>query len=214
MSLSFCQKSAKIRSAAVGTATENDQANKAPAAKRRKTKKRRRARQIRLIIKYQEMVEAMYERSPGFFKQFQKNFQYFISEEKLNFSCLKNFAFCMHFENVHCDCNPTNHYHVLIDVSEFSADFLKQTKPCSVPCLFTTFNYLFSSSDILEAKGDVFQKLLLAVEYNKSSFNGFSKADTIASTQKYCQCSQRMSQTNFNYLTAYNETLLDTKVWK
>ena len=33
------KRSAKIRSAAVGTATENDQANKAPAAKRRKTKK-------------------------------------------------------------------------------------------------------------------------------------------------------------------------------
>ena len=33
------KKSAKIRSAAVGTATENDHANKAPAAKRRKTKK-------------------------------------------------------------------------------------------------------------------------------------------------------------------------------
>ena len=130
------------------------------------------------------MVEAMYERSPGFFKQFQKNFKYFISEEKPNFSSLKNFAFCMHFESVHCDYNPTNHYHVLIDVSEFSADFLKQTKPCSVPCLFTTFKYLFSSSDTLEAKGDVFQKLLLAVEYNKSNFNGFSKADTTASIQK------------------------------
>ena len=103
------------------------------------------------------MVEAMYERSPGFFKQFQKNFKYFISEEKPNFSSLKNFAFCMHFESVHCDYNPTNHYHVLIDVSEFSADFLKQTKPCSVPCIFTTFKYLFSSSDTLEAKGDVFK---------------------------------------------------------
>ena len=33
------KRSAKIRSAAVGTATVNDQANKAPAAKRRKTKK-------------------------------------------------------------------------------------------------------------------------------------------------------------------------------
>ena len=33
------KRSAKIRSAAVGKATENDQANKAPAAKRRKTTK-------------------------------------------------------------------------------------------------------------------------------------------------------------------------------
>ena len=57
-------------------------------------------------------------------------------------------------------------------------------KPCSVPCLFTTFKYLFSSLDTLEAKGDVFQKLLLAVEYNKSNSNGYSKADTTASVQK------------------------------
>ena len=126
------------------------------------------------------MVEAMYKRSPGFFKQLQKNFKYLITEEKPNFFCLKNFAFCMHFESIHCDYNPTNHYHVLIDVAEFSADFLKQTKPCSVPCLFTTFKYLFSCSDTLEAKGDVFQKLLLAVEYN----HGYSKADTTASVQK------------------------------
>ena len=33
------KRSTKIRSAAVGTATENDHANKASAAKRRKTKK-------------------------------------------------------------------------------------------------------------------------------------------------------------------------------
>ena len=39
MGLSFVWKVSKIRSTAVGTATENDQANKAPAAKRRKTKK-------------------------------------------------------------------------------------------------------------------------------------------------------------------------------
>ena len=57
------------------------------------------------------MVESMYERSPGFFKQFQKNFKYFILEEIPNFSCLKNFAFCMHFESVHCDYNPAIHYH-------------------------------------------------------------------------------------------------------
>ena len=33
------KKSSKMQSAAVGTATENHQANKTPAAKRRKTKK-------------------------------------------------------------------------------------------------------------------------------------------------------------------------------
>ena len=99
----------------------------------------------------------------------------FLLSRTLPFACILS---------VHCDYNPTNHYHVLIDVSEFSADFLKQTKPCSVPCLFTTFKYLFSSSDTLEAKGDVFQKFLLAMEFNKSNFNGFSKADTTASIQK------------------------------
>ena len=126
----------------------------------------------------------MCERSLGFFKQFQKNFKCFISIEKPNFSCLKSFAFCMHFESIHCDYNPTNRYRVLIDVWEFSAEFLKQTKPCSVPRLFTTFRYLFSPSDTLWATGDVFQNCLLAVEHNKSNVNGYSKADTSASVQK------------------------------
>ena len=130
------------------------------------------------------MVEAMCERSPGFFKQFQENFNYFIPEEKPNFSCHKKFIFCMHFESIHCDYNPNNHYNVLIDVSEFSTDFLKQTKPCSLQCLFTTFRFLFSSSETLEAKRDVSQNLLPAVEYNKSNFIGHSKTDTTASVQK------------------------------
>ena len=70
----------------------------------------------------------------------------------------------MHFESIHCDYNPTNYYNFLIHVSEFSAEFLKQTKACSVPCLFT--NFKLPLSDTLEAKGDVFQKILLAVQYN------------------------------------------------
>ena len=90
----------------------------------------------------------------------------------------------MQFENTHCDYNPTIHYNVLIDASEFSAGFLKQTKPSSFPCPFLTLRYLFSPSDTLAAKGDVFQKLLLAVEYNKSNFNGCSKADATASVQR------------------------------
>ena len=161
------------------------------------------------------MVEAMYERSPGFFKQFQKNFKYLILEEKPNFSCLKNFAFCMHLESIHCDYNPTNHYHVLIDVSEFSADFLKQTKPCSVPCLFTIFKYLFSSSEKLETKGDVFFKNSCWQWSTPRAIPSDTQKQTLLLPYKsVCQCLQKMSQTNFNIQNAYNETLQDTKVWK
>ena len=39
------------------------------------------------------MVEAMYERSPGFFKQFQKNFKYFISKKNLILLILRTLPF-------------------------------------------------------------------------------------------------------------------------
>ena len=163
------------------------------------------------------MVEAMYERSPGFFKQFQKNFKYFISEEKPNFSSLKNFAFCMHFESVHCDYNPTNHYHVLIDVSEFSADSLKQTKPCSVPCLFTTFKYLFSFFSVLRIHWRQREMFFINSCWQWSTTKAIStdsqKQTLLLPFKSVCQFLRKTSQTKFNNLTAYTETSLDTKVW-
>ena len=92
------KKSEKIRSSAVDSGTRNDQANKLHQTVKLKLWL---ARQCRLIIIYYKRLEAVYERSPAFFEQFQKNFNIFLS-------CDNNFAFCMHIENIHSDNNPTN----------------------------------------------------------------------------------------------------------
>ena len=37
-----------------------------------------------------------------------------------------------------------------------------------MPCLYTTFKILFANSNTLEVNGEIFQKIVLAVEYNKN----------------------------------------------
>ena len=115
------------------------------------------------------MVEAMFERSPGYFKQFQKALKYSVCEEKPELNGLKNYAVCGHFENPFCTLK-TNLYHVLVDTSDVtnSSDKSKFKKSYTVPCLYTTFKILFANSNTLELNGEVFQKLVLAVEYNKN----------------------------------------------
>ena len=60
------KKAEKIREAA---ATQN---SKPPPAKKQ------------ILISVVEMVEAMFERSPNYFKQFQKQFKFLITDEKPN----------------------------------------------------------------------------------------------------------------------------------
>ena len=118
------------------------------------------------------MVEAMFERSPSYFKQFQKQFKFLVTNEIINLSSVKSFAVCSHFDSEFCQLTTTtstNHFHVLIDTTEAATnydDIFKRIKAFPVSCLFTTFRYLFSSAVDLETKGDVFFKLKLAVDFN------------------------------------------------
>ena len=121
----------------------------------------------------------MYERSPAYFKQFQKNFRFYISEEKPCTQFFKNFALCMHQDSVFCRVLPSNHYHVLFDVCDVSTEFLKRTKFYSVPCLYTTFSCLFSNCSVLQTTGEVFEKFKLAVEYNGSNTQTKGETNTI-----------------------------------
>ena len=115
------------------------------------------------------MVEAMFERSPGFFKEFQKAFKFSVCDEKPELNGVKFYAVCVHFENPFCTLK-TNHYQVLVDTSDVtkSSDKSKIKKSYTVPCLYTTFKILFANSNTLELNGEIFQKLVLAVEYNKN----------------------------------------------
>ena len=114
------------------------------------------------------MVEAMYERSPNYFKQFQKQFKFQIVEEKTTLSNTNVYAVCAHFDSEFCGL-VTNHYHVLLDTTTFEKETLKRNQNIPVPCIFTTFKFLFLTATTLETNGDVFTKLKLAVEFNSSA---------------------------------------------
>ena len=121
----------------------------------------------------------MYERSPAYFKQFQKNFRFFVSEEKPTSMFARNYAVCMHFENDYCEVLPSNLYHVWFDVSDVSTEIMKRNKLYAVPCLYTTFKTFFSNGTTVETNGEILEKLKLAVEYNGSAPPTKGEATTI-----------------------------------
>ena len=134
------------------------------------------------------MVEAIYERSPGYFKRFQKNFRFFVSEEKPSSMFARNYAVCMHFENGYCEVLPSNHYHVLFDVSDVSTEMLKRNKLQAVPCLYTTFKKNFQTEP----------------QWTSCGIRWFSAADKRRSHQhsealtKFEQCPEQKSPPKWN----------------
>ena len=114
------------------------------------------------------MVEAMYERSPNNFKQFQKQFKFQVVEEKPAFSKTNFYAVCAHFDSEFCTL-VTNHYHILIETTTFEKETLKRNQNFPVPCIFTAFKFLFLTAATLETKEDVFTKLKLSVEFISSA---------------------------------------------
>ena len=100
----------------------------------------------------------MFEPSPSYFKQFQKQFKFLVTNEKINWSSVKNFAVCSHFDSEFCQLTTTkstNHFYVLIDTSEAATtydDIFKRNKAFPVSGLFTNFWILVFISSGLEDK--------------------------------------------------------------
>ena len=127
------------------------------------------------------MVEPMYERSP---KQFQKQLWFQIVEEKPTLSNTKVFAVYAHFDSEFCGL-VTNYYHVLLDTTTSEKETLKRNQNFPVPCIFTTFKFLFSTATNLETNGDVLTKLKLpAFACHKNVKN--SSAKQVNMNQKRC----------------------------
>ena len=95
------------------------------------------------------MVEAMFERSPNYFKQFQKQFKFLILEEKPSFSIGNFYAVCAHFDSEFCNL-VNSHYHVLIDTTTFENETVKRYQSFPVPCVYTAFKFLFWTAPNLE----------------------------------------------------------------
>ena len=94
------------------------------------------------------MAEAMFEVVlPDYFKKFQPNFKFFITEKIPNLSTFENYAFGSHFKSEYCpfsvENEKKNHYHILIQVDseEQLNQFFPSQKRFSVPWIFTCFKY-------------------------------------------------------------------------
>ena len=114
------------------------------------------------------MVEAMYEQSPDYFKQFRKKYKFFILNHEPNFSGFAskaNFAVSSHSNKLDF-CNHSidkeKHYHVLVEFTKEATDLLNKmtSKAFVVPCLLSTFKYLILGFKFL------MKKLKKALNYN------------------------------------------------
>ena len=71
----------------------------------------------------------MFERSPGYFKQFKKQFKIFVTDEKLNLPSSNSFGVCSQYNSDFCQLSTTtnqHHYHILIDSTHDALDTTKR----------------------------------------------------------------------------------------
>ena len=115
------------------------------------------------------MAQAMFDiRSPKFFQQYEKRFKFFISETKPILSNFRNYAVCEHLNSSSEFCNVSSpHFHSLVETLNTSS--MKEHKFMAVPCLYSSYLYLFADFTSLETCGEILQKLILAVEFNKNN---------------------------------------------
>ena len=114
------------------------------------------------------MVEAMFERTPENFSQFQKLFRYFIcnSEPQFDSNLTKNFAYSQHKNEDHSKIQKF-HYHVIASVDQLPQSFKNtSSEPSTIPCLLTCFQLLIRWSSHIVHYGEVMEKLQEAASYN------------------------------------------------
>ena len=119
------------------------------------------------------MVEAMYEQYPDYFKQFRKNYKFFILNNEPNFSGFAsnaNFAVSSHsnkldFRNHSID---NEKHQLLVENTKESTDLLKKmtSKAFIDPCLLSTFKYLILGCSNYKLSGPLMEKLKIAANYN------------------------------------------------
>ena len=117
------------------------------------------------------MAEAMFEVVlPDYFKKFQPNFKFVITEKNPNLSTFKNYAFGSHFKSEYCPFSVENekktHILIQVDSEEQLNQFFPSQKCFSVPCIFTCFKYLVSPAKDVKGNGELFDKLKLALTYS------------------------------------------------
>ena len=114
------------------------------------------------------MVEAMFERTLEYFRQFQNflSIFYFNSEPQFDSNLTKNFAHSQLKNEDHCKMQQF-HYHVIAAFDQLPQSFKDtSSKPYTIPCLFTCFQLLIRESSHIVHYGAKIEKLQEAVSYN------------------------------------------------
>ena len=125
------------------------------------------------------MVEAMVERTPEYFRQFAKQYRYFIcqSEPIFDHTVTKNFAYSLHLNDDFCKV-PGFHYHVIASNDQFPDSFKSSaSKPFIIPCLFTCFKLLIKTNLTNTVFcGEIMKKIDEAVNYNEQHQLNFANS--------------------------------------
>ena len=122
------------------------------------------------------MVEAMHEQHPDFFKQYRKNFRYFIFDKEPKVGCDippgSNYAFGIHAtcSDQYCGYEKHPHYHVLVECES------EKRKGFTIPCLYATYCLLIADCIELKFYGDIFKRLEIARQYNAKEKNLLSQS--------------------------------------
>ena len=115
------------------------------------------------------MVKAMVERTPEYFRQFAKQYRYFICrcEPIFDHTVTKNFAYSLHMNDDFCKV-PGSHYHVIASNDQLPGSFKSTaSKPFIIPCLLTCFKLLKTNLTNTVFRGEIMNKSDEAVGYNE-----------------------------------------------
>ena len=108
----------------------------------------------------------MHEQHPEYFKQYRKNFRYFVFDKEPTIGddipSSANYAFGIHApsSDQYCGFEKDLHYHVLIECET------EKRKGFNIPCLYSTFCILIADCIELELHGDTIKRLQIARQYN------------------------------------------------
>ena len=116
-----------------------------------------------------KMVEAMVERRPDYFRQFAKQYRYFICQSNPMFdhTVTKNFAYNLNVKDDFCKV-PGFHYDVIASNDQLP-DSLKSTasKQFSIPCLFASCKlFIKTKLTTINFRWETIKKIDEVVNYN------------------------------------------------
>ena len=155
------------------------------------------------------MVQAIYEQSPDYFKQFRKNYKFFILNNEPNFSGFAsnaNFAVSSHSNKLDfCNHSIDNEkQYLLVESTKESTGLLNKmtSKAFVVPCLLSTFKYLILGCSNYKLSGPLMEKLKIAVNYNSINSLDISGVPVRRRLPQVCFGSQTKSvQTQTDMIT-------------